>query len=153
MDTFRPMKLIIAGSRHLTGPSIKAKVIMTLNHYASVRKIIPTEIVCGMADGIDTIGCNIARENNIPVKEFPANWKKYGRTAGPIRNREMAEYADACFVFYDGKSIGSKNMIKQAKELKLDLWIVLYNKGNDLSIKGLENNFIVYDEINQLWEK
>jgi hypothetical protein len=46
---------------------------------------------------------------------FPAKWDKYGKAAGPLRNREMAAYADALILVWDGKSRGSANMLAEAK--------------------------------------
>jgi hypothetical protein len=52
----------------------------------------------------------------VPLKIFPAQWSIYGKGAGYIRNREMAQYADALIAFWDGKSKGTKNMIDEAKK-------------------------------------
>lgn len=101
------MKIIIAGSR-------------TVDDYALVAQAMKqccfndiTEVVCGMAAGVDTLGSRWAIANNVPVKEMPANWSKHGKAAGPIRNREMAKYADAAVIIWDGKSRGSRNMINE----------------------------------------
>ena len=69
-----------------------------------------TEIVCGGAKGIDSIGAAYGDFNKIPVKYFHADWNKHGKAAGPIRNLEMAENADALILVWDGKSAGSSNM-------------------------------------------
>ena len=60
------------------------------------------------------------------MKEFKADWVKYGKAAGPIRNEEMAKYADACIVFWDGKSPGAKSMIALAKKYELKLRVIYY---------------------------
>jgi hypothetical protein len=103
------MKVIIAGSR-------------SINDYKQLCQIMDnliiqtTEVVCGMASGVDLMGKRWAEENGIPVKKMPANWSLHGNAAGPIRNKEMAEYADALILLWDGKSKGSKSMLKFAKE-------------------------------------
>ena len=84
------------------------------------------EVVTGCARGADALGERYAVENGYLVIYFPANWDQHGRAAGPIRNREMAEYAGTCVVFWDGKSRGSKNMIDTARELSLDTHVVSY---------------------------
>jgi hypothetical protein len=66
---------------------------------------------------VDQIGEDWAREHNIPVKQFLAQWNIHGKSAGPIRNKEMAEYADALIAFWDGQSKGTKNMIEQMDKL------------------------------------
>ncbi len=82
-----------------------------------------TEIVSGAAKGVDTIGEVIGNEFNIPVVKFPAEWDKYGRSAGFIRNEQMAKYADALIAVWDGRSNGTKHMINTAKKLGLKIYI------------------------------
>lgn len=111
------MKTIIGGSRD--GIS-----------YEDVLKAIescpwtPTEVVSGKARGVDTMGEQWANENNIPIKEFPANWKKYSKRAGYLRNEQMADYADALIAVWDGSSKGTRHMINIAEEksLKIHIW-------------------------------
>ena len=106
------MKVIIAGSR-------------TIDDYEAVCRAVensgfkPTEIVSGGARGVDRLGERWAKEHGVPVKKFSAEWDKYGRSAGYKRNRQMAEYADALVVLWDGKSPGTKHMIDIAIELGL----------------------------------
>ena len=57
---------------------------------------------------------------------FPADWKKYGKSAGYVRNSEMAEVAESLIAFWDGKSRGTKNMIDIAKNKGLKVRIVNY---------------------------
>jgi len=88
------------------------------------------EIVSGGAKGADQLGEQYAKENNYNLRIFPADWDKYGKKAGYIRNEEMAKYADACVCFWDGKSKGTKMMIELAKKYKLKtrLFIVTTNE-------------------------
>lgn len=83
-----------------------------------------TEEVCGTARGADTLGKQWAEAHQIPVKEFPADWNQYGKAAGPIRNKQMMEYADAAIVFIWDNSRGSANMIKQMKQANKPCFIV-----------------------------
>lgn len=85
-----------------------------------------SEIVSGTAKGADKLGERYAVAKSIPIKRFPADWNKYGKVAGHVRNRQMAEYADVCVVFWDGESRGSANMIACTKELKLPTIVVKY---------------------------
>lgn len=57
-----------------------------------------------------------AVDNNIEIKEFLPEYQVLGKAAGILRNADMAEYADAAVVVWDGKSPGSKNMIEQMKQ-------------------------------------
>ena len=98
------MKVIIAGSR--TIPQ-EVAVINGLNKSG----FKPTEIVSGTAKGADQAGERYAKHKNIPIKQFPADWDNYGKSAGYKRNAEMAKYADALLAIWDGKSKGTKHMI------------------------------------------
>lgn len=107
------MKVIIAGSR-----TIKEKdVVYDCINKAQMQIGTITEVVCGMALGVDQIGKTWAKERNIPVKEMHY-LRQYGRAGGPIRNGLMAEYADTAIIIWDGKSSGTKNMIEQMKKLE-----------------------------------
>ena len=72
-----------------------------------------TEVVCGGARGADTWGALWAHSQSIPVKMFPADWSRYGKGAGAMRNKQMALYTDAAIVFLYQNSRGSANMIAQ----------------------------------------
>ena len=73
------------------------------------------EIVSGTANGADKLGEKYANDNGYPIKQFSANWDKYGKSAGYKRNAQMADYADTLIAFWDGKSRGTKHMIDLAK--------------------------------------
>lgn len=104
------MKIVVAGSRTIQDEArIRSRIHTILNE----MKIEATEIVSGKAVGPDLIGETYAVMFSIPIKEMPANWNKHGKAAGPMRNRQMAEYADMAIVFWDGMSAGSKNMIEE----------------------------------------
>ena len=85
-----------------------------------------TEEVCGMARGADMYGGKWARENGIPVKKFPANWDEHGKAAGPLRNKEMGDYADAAIIFIWDGSRGSANMAAYMEKIGKPTYIV-YN--------------------------
>ena len=68
-----------------------------------------------------------ANERGYPIKQFPADWNKYGKSAGYKRNEEMAKYADALIAFWDGKSKGTKHMIDLAKRYGLKVKVVIFN--------------------------
>lgn len=109
------MKIIIAGSRGLRD---ELDIRKRLNSITSKFTMKIEEVVSGRAVGPDQIGEAWAKFNKIPIKEMPAEWNKHGKRAGPIRNREMAEYADACIVFWDGVSPGTRNMIAEMSRVK-----------------------------------
>ena len=82
-------------------------------------------VVSGTARGADSLGEKYARERGYAVERFPADWQQYGKTAGPVRNRLMADNADALISFWDGHSTGTQNMIMEAK--KKGMVVRIYN--------------------------
>lgn len=83
-------------------------------------------IVCGTARGADRLGEKYAKENGFHVAYFPADWERHGKAAGYIRNREMAQNADALVAFWDGESRGTKSMIDLAKEYDLAVRVLKF---------------------------
>jgi len=117
------LKLIIAGTRTLdVRETFISEMCLQFN-------IDPTEIVSGNAAGIDVSGENYAFWNSqMPMKLFSADWEHHGRAAGPIRNKQMAEYADALLLIWDGESRGSKNMKETMMALKKPVYEVIVRK-------------------------
>lgn len=83
-------------------------------------------VVCGMARGADTLGEQYAKEKGYAVNYFPADWNKYGKSAGYRRNEQMAQNADALVAFWDSQSRGTKHMIDLANRYGLKVRIVRY---------------------------
>lgn len=113
------MKTIIAGGRNFNDYRLLKE---KLDYYR--KDHIITEVVSGCASGADNLGMLYATDNNIPIAKFPADWDKHGRAAGPIRNRQMAKYADALIAVWDGNSRGTKNMIDEMNKLKKPVFII-----------------------------
>lgn len=110
------MKVIIAGTRSVNDYSLVVQAVQRSGYDI-------TEVVSGCATGIDRLGEQWARANNIPVKEMPADWNRFGNSAGPYRNRAMAEYADAAIIIWDGESRGTRNMIENMIRRKKPYYI------------------------------
>lgn len=106
------MRTIIAGSRSINDYDALSKAIKDSGFEIST-------VISGTASGVDKLGERFAQENNIPLLKFPADWEKFGRSAGYKRNVEMAENADALIALWDKKSFGTKHMIDIAREKKL----------------------------------
>lgn len=72
-----------------------------------------TEIVCGGAKGADSAGEDWAKHHGIAVAYdlvLPGDYQQHGKLAPKVRNRRMAERADAALIFWDGMSGGSADM-------------------------------------------
>jgi len=114
------MKVIIAGPRDFFDANELELAIVD----AAKNGIVITEVVCGKAKGVDTLGEEWAERNGVPVKSFPANWTKHGKAAGYIRNGEMARYGEALIALsYFVPSPGTADMIRQAAQKKLKIHI------------------------------
>jgi len=114
------MKLIIAGGRNFTDYQ---KLKETCDHFLQDQTNI--EIVSGTCKGADQLGEKYAKEREYKLTKFPADWNKHGKSAGPKRNQQMANYTDALIAFWDGKSKGTKHMIEMAKQSKLRMIILV----------------------------
>jgi hypothetical protein len=115
------MKIIIAGSRNFNDYNLlKTSCDKLLTQFTNI------EIVSGTARGADKLGERYAGEKGYDIKQFPANWDKHGKSAGYIRNDEMAQYADMLIAFWDGTSKGTKHMIDLANKRGIKVEIVNY---------------------------
>jgi hypothetical protein len=108
------MKVVVAGSRTIQQDAEVRKILGRIFKWLNMH---PTQIVSGGATGPDKSGESYAVMCGLDLVRMPANWAQDGKAAGPIRNRKMAEYADMAIVFWDGKSAGTKNMIKEMSKL------------------------------------
>ena len=115
------MKVIIAGGRDFNDyDTLKMYCDLILANQKDI------EIVSGTANGADKLGERYAKEKGLPVKQFPADWDKWGKAAGHMRNGQMAVYADALIAFWDGESRGTGGMIKLAQAAKLKVRVKRY---------------------------
>lgn len=103
------MKLIVAGGR---GYLFTAADVEALDRL--VKECDVTEVVHGCAQGADRCAREWAGERQIPRTMFRADWNRYGRSAGPIRNKAMAEYGHALVAFPGGR--GTADMVRRAGE-------------------------------------
>lgn len=115
------LKIIIAGSRYFNNYCLlKSKLDILLSN----RNNNEIQIVSGGCRGSDKLGELYAMNNGIDIKIFNAQWDKYGKSAGPKRNLQMAIYSDALVAFWDGKSRGTSNMIEVAKQHNLIIRVI-----------------------------
>lgn len=121
-------RVIIAGSRKFNDYQ---KLLETLDELGIhlINSIDSVEIISGHAPGADTLGERFADAYGYPLKIFPADWDKYGKAAGPIRNEQMAKYAaetdrGILIAFPIGDSKGTRNMIKLAKQYGLEIEVI-----------------------------
>ena len=113
------MRVIIAGGRDFDDYALLKE---------SCDNLIPDDaiILSGGARGADRLGEQYAKERGLSIERHPADWDQYGRSAGMIRNREMAKAADSLVAFWDGKSKGTAHMIQTAEKMGLMVKVVRY---------------------------
>ena len=118
--------LIIAGTRTFNDYAmLRAYCDMKLSRKIAEGEQI--EIVSGACPtGADYLGEKYAAERGFSVRLFPADWQQYGRRAGAVRNRQMAQYGNALIAFWDGKSKGTKIMIDEARAAGIIVCVKTY---------------------------
>lgn len=134
------MKTIIAGSRSFDFGKKEIKIIEDLEiqqnkNKRKLRRIVEeameecpweiTSVVCGLAEGVDSIGKEIAEKKGIEVYKFPALWKLYGKRAGMIRNAEMKIFSEALIAVWDGKSKGTLNMLNLMFNVEKPIYLIV----------------------------
>ena len=120
-------RIIVAGGRDFDNYILLSETMDSVLERYTVSEV---SIVSGCCQGADTLGERYAKEHGIPVVRFPADWQAYGKAAGPIRNRKMAEYASegegVLVAFWDGGSRGTASMIRLAEKYGLKTKIITY---------------------------
>lgn len=83
-------------------------------------------IISGMADGVDTVAYEFARDTEISLLSFPADWKKHGKSAGPIRNQQMLDEGKPNLIVAFPGGTGTADMIRRAKKAEIEVKEVKY---------------------------
>ena len=124
------MKVLICGDREWWNAKKIADRIKQLP--------VGTVVIHGACRGADRIAGNAAFNHGLVVREYPARWKKYGRSAGPIRNREMLdkENPDLIIAFHESilESKGTKDMLKEATKRGIPTELIS-GKGSEIKEK------------------
>ena len=117
------LRIIIAGSRRFDNYNFMRTKLrrVDIGNY-------DVTVISGTAKGADRLGEQWAKNYKFNIERYPANWSMYGKTAGIIRNRQMAEHADMCVVFWDGESKGTLNMIQTARDVGIPVYVFIYPK-------------------------
>jgi len=112
------MKILVCGGRDFNNQAIFNQA---MEHYIPKT----TLVIHGAAKGADTLADNWAKENGLPIEAYPANWDKYGKRAGYIRNVQMLNEGkpDMVIAFPGGK--GTEMMINLAHAAKVPVWEIL----------------------------
>ena len=114
-------RIVVAGCRNYENyDDAKDYIDLCINEIKNDYTLV---FLSGCCQGADKLGERYALENGFRVEYHPAEWKKYGRGAGPKRNQQMAKACDYVICFWDGKSSGTASMISYAQKLEKTIWI------------------------------
>lgn len=105
-------RVCVCGSRSITSYEYIEKMLLKIQKEFNITF---SEIVSGTCYGPDRLGETFAAKHGIKISRFPADWKRFGISAGFKRNCQMAEYSDVVIAFWDKKSKGTKHMIEYSK--------------------------------------
>lgn len=112
----RELRIVVAGSRGFTDYDVLSE-IMDRVLIKSMRDHVV--FISGTAQGADRLGERYARDNDYECERYPADWDRYGRSAGYKRNQKMAKVATHLVAFWDEQSRGTRHMISIAIEAGL----------------------------------
>jgi hypothetical protein len=114
------MQVIVAGSRSISDPDIVAAAI-------AASGFVVSEIISGTARGADQLGECWAAAHGVPVARFPAQWERFGRSAGVRRNEQMVRHVAAAdgglVAVWDGVSRGTAHVIECARQHGLAVYV------------------------------
>lgn len=105
------MRVLVAGSRHVWNDAL---VFDELDRYQDAFSVKFTDVISGMASGVDTLACYYAWSRRLVLHSYPAQWSLYHRGAGFVRNRQMLNEGrpDVVFAFARHDSRGTLDMIR-----------------------------------------
>lgn len=123
-------KVIVAGPRDL--PREQEELVRRVLDRVLLKYKDCIEVIEGGASGVDWIAKEWAKEHEVQCKEFPADWNQYGKSAGPIRNKEMAKEGEVliAFQYKDHPTRGTMNMISIAKKENVKVLVVEIERQN-----------------------
>ena len=135
-------KILVCGGRHFESYGLLKVVLGKLIEKFYID-ISTSEIISGHCQGADMLGEKYAEEYGISVKCFPADWKKYKRKAGPIRNKQMIDYINnfenkLVVAFTTADTVGTRNTIKLAQKNNIPVVEIPYTAMHDNRVFAIE---------------
>lgn len=117
-------RVVVFGSREFDDYDFLKETLVQQFKYKHLEPSDVT-IVEGGARGADALAEFFAKEHSgVAHKQFPADWDKHGKSAGHIRNSEMAKYCDFGIAFWDGKSKGTRSMVEKLERMDKEVIVV-----------------------------
>ena len=115
------LRILVCGGRHFADYDLLKE---TINGVIAESGWEDIEIVSGHCVGADRLGELYAEKHNASIKIFPAEWGKYGKRAGPMRNKQMIDYISGfehkiVIAFVSANTKGTRNTITLAKKANI----------------------------------
>ena len=99
-------KIAVVGSRTITDATVVHNALdnFIISNKETIGQDIVIKIVSGGAKGVDSLAESYAKKRNFETIIFKPDWKRYGKSAGFIRNKDIIQTSNCVIVFWDGKS-------------------------------------------------
>jgi ABC-type sugar transport system substrate-binding protein len=130
------VRVIVTGSRSWRCAALARRVIARL-----IARHGKVALVIGDADGVDRVFAETARASGCEVCVFGADWEKFGKRAGPLRNQEMVtDGADFCIAVHKSlaRSRGTKDCVQRAMAAGIPVWLIDSDDGEPRRVKEIE---------------
>lgn len=110
------MRVLVCGGRDFADVTAVVNYLFRIDDHSPI-----TSIIHGGATGADQLGSEAAKLLQVPCHVFPANWKRDGKAAGPIRNQRMLDEGkpDLVVAFAGGR--GTADMVRRARDAHISV--------------------------------
>lgn len=114
------MRILVCGHREFDRWQL---LLETLAPYQEIEGLV---IIEGEAKGADFLARVWAKWLGHEYEAYPADWKTYGKKAGPIRNTQMLREGkpDLVIAFLAEGSVGTKDMINQSEKAGVPVKVI-----------------------------
>lgn len=126
-----PKRILVCGGRHFDNYGVLELALDSVLHQLDIT-YDECEIVEGGCKGVDILAYKYAKNHGIRVTQFNADWGKFGKAAGPIRNSEMITYVGESdypilVAFVSDTSKGTLDTVNKAKSNGFTTYLFNYN--------------------------
>lgn len=116
-DGAEGVKIVVTGGRDFGGYGAVDSALHAVHRKHGIAALIE-----GGAQGADRLCAEWAKRNGVPVKQYPADWERHGKRAGPLRNQRMIDEGrpDAAVAFPGGR--GTADMVARLQKAGIPVW-------------------------------